>query len=105
MSKVNKIRNSIPKPSGDCSYYHRPFSGERMTCFEMVTEKEVEQIIKEKGIKTCMEDPIPSKLMKPSLDVLLPILTELINKSLKEGSMEGIKESVLDPLLKKLVLM
>ena len=54
--------------------------------------------------KTCAEDPIPSKLMQPSLDVVLPILTKLINQSLVEGSMDGIKESVLDPLLKKLGL-
>ena len=48
-----------------------------------------------------MEDPIPSKLMQPSLDVVLPVLTQLVNQSLKEGSMTGIKESILDPLLKK----
>ena len=53
------------------------------------------------GVKTCQEDPIPSQLMQPSLDIVLPILTQLVNKSLSEGSMEGIKESVLDPLLKK----
>ena len=57
--------------------------------------------IMENGIKTCMEDPIPSRLMQPSIDVLLPILTKLTNKSLQEGTMNGIKESVIDPLLKK----
>ena len=28
-------------------------------------------------------------------------MTKLINKSLQEGSIEGIKESIIDPLLKK----
>ena len=32
---------------------------------------------------------------------MLPALVVLVNKSLSEGSMEGIKSSVIDPLLKK----
>ena len=72
-----------------------------MTTFKLVTEAEVMTIIKEFGIKTSMEDPIPSKLLQSSIDVVLPVMTELINKSLQEGSVEGVKESVIDPLLKK----
>ena len=101
VEKVRKIRVSIPKTVGDISYYRRPFVGERMTKFELVTEEEVGKIIKANGIKTCFEDPIPSKLMQPSVDVIIPVLTKLTNKSLIEGSMNGIKESVIDPLLKK----
>ena len=101
VDKVKKIRNSIPVENEPSSHYSRPFQGERMNTFRTVTEDEVELIIREHGIKTSMEDPIPSKLMQPSLDVVLPTLTKLINQSLMEGSMNGIKESVLDPLLKK----
>ena len=101
VDKVTKIRNSIPPATGDSSYYSRPFEGEKLTEFRVVTEEEVKKLIQKNGIKTSMEDPIPSKLMKPSLDVVLPVLTQLVNQSLKEGSMNGIKESVLDPLLKK----
>ena len=99
--KVKKIRNSIPKSSEECIVYTRKFNGERIDNFRLVSEEEVKNMIKEKGIKTFMEDPIPSRLMNSSLDIILPVLTRLINKSLQEGSMEGIKESVLDPLLKK----
>ena len=101
INKVKKIRNSIPKSSDECNVYTRKFNGERIDNFCLVTEEEVKNMIKEKGIKTSMEDPIPSRLMNSSLDIVLPVLTKLINKSLHEGSMEGIKESVLDPLLKK----
>ena len=104
VDKVSKIRKAIPKETGDGSYYSRPFQGERMHEFQMLTEEDVKKLIQSRGIKTCQEDPIPSQLMQPSLDIVLPILTQLVNKSLSEGSMEGIKESVLDPLLKKLGL-
>ena len=101
VEKVKKIRKSIPISNEAVSYYSRPFNGERLTQFEIVTDEQVKKIIREHGIKTSMEDPVPSKLMQPSLEIMTPIFTKLINKSLQEGSMEGIKESIIDPLLKK----
>ena len=72
-----------------------------ITQFLKISASEVKEIISEFGIKTSAEDPIPAKLLQPSLDIVAPVFTELINKSLREGSMEGVKESVIDPLLKK----
>ena len=40
-------------------------------------------------------------VMKSVIDVSLPTLIKLVDKSLGEGSMEGVKSSVIDPLLKK----
>ena len=51
-----------------------------------------------------MEDPIPSRLFSSASDIILPVLMKLVNQSLKEGSMEGINWSVLDPLMKKIGL-
>ena len=70
-----------------------------ITKFKIVTEEEVEKLIKSNRIKICMEDPISAKLHQ-SLDVALPALTKLINKSLQEGSMDRIKESIVGPLKK-----
>jgi hypothetical protein len=103
VNKVKKIRTSIPKSTEMCTY-SRPFQGVRMDNFREVTEEEVKKIIQTSGIKTCAEDPIPAKLMQQSLDILLPVLTKLVNMSLQQGSIDGIKESILDPLLKKLGL-
>ena len=66
INKVTKIRDSIPETTNK-SYYARPFTGEMMTKFKIVTEEEVEKLIKSNGIKTCMEDPIPAKLLQQSL--------------------------------------
>ena len=59
-------------------------------------------LIKEFGIKTSVEDPIPAMLLKSSKDILLPMYVELINKSLTEGTMDTSKSSVIDPLLEDL---
>ena len=60
-------------------------------------------IIKEFGIKTATEEPIPANVLKLIIDDALPSLTKLINKSISQGSMDGVKLSVIDPLLKKSV--
>ena len=48
-----------------------------------------------------MEDPIPSKVMHSSIDVVVPVFVKLINMSLEEGNVDGVKDSVIDPLIKK----
>ena len=44
---------------------------------------------------------MPAKLIKMCLDILLPVYSDLVNKSLLEGSIEKVKTSVIDPLIKK----
>ena len=100
-NKVKKICKSIPVVKDQPTHYARPFQGERLNVFEPTTEDELSEIIKQFGIKTSVEDPIPAKLIQASTDVLLPVYTNLVNKSLAEGTMETVKCSVIDPLLKK----
>ena len=77
------------------------FRGEELSVFEPTNETELTEIIKEFGVKTSPEDPIPADVLKSVIDVALPTLVKLVNKSLGDGSMEGVKSSVIDPLLKK----
>ena len=60
--------------------------------------------MKESEIKKSVEDPILAKFLKSSLDIVVPDLTNLMNKSLFEGSMEGLKWPEIVPLLEKVVL-
>ena len=59
------------------------------------------EVIQKFGVKTSCEDPLPAALIKSAMNELLPLYVELVNKSLAEGTMEGIKHSEIDPLLKK----
>ena len=52
-------------------------------------------------IKTSPSDPLPAKLLSKCIDGFLPILTFLVNKSLSEGSIDGLKHSVITPIYKK----
>ena len=65
------------------------------------TVEELRGIIKEMGIKTSYQDPLPGTLFKDIIEGLLPYLCDLVNKSLTTGSVDGIKDCIIIPLLKK----
>ena len=101
VDKVKKIRDCIPTEINYESTNVRLFKGEKLETFIPTSAEEVLDLIKEFGLKTSMEDPIPAKLAKSTLDIILPVLVDIINHSMAEGSMEGAKTSGIDPLLKK----
>ena len=57
---------------------------ETMEEFKELTEDDVKSLIQHSSSKSCFLDPIPSKLL-PQCDVLLPVITSLINMSLRTG--------------------
>ena len=100
IDKIYKLRDSIP-PSTDFQQKRPKFDGTILEVFDPTTEEEIKEILSESGIKTSCEDPLPAEILKEVTDETLPALVVLVNKSLCEGSVEGIKSSVIDPLLKK----
>ena len=72
------------------------------THFEAVSCETVETIIKKSPNKNCILDPIPTKLLKECLDVLITPITNLINKSLSTGIFPPKwKTAVISPIIKK----
>jgi hypothetical protein len=69
--KVEKIRSSFPSiyKSYDGSLN---FDGTKLTEFRKVTILEVEEIIKESGIKTSAIDPLPKELLCKHIELILP---------------------------------
>lgn len=104
IDKINKLRNTIPETEKPATVVDEIFCGQELSVFEPATEEEIVEIVKTFGVKTSPEDPIPADVMESVLDVAIPSLTALVNKSLSEGSIEGVKTSVIDPLLKNVKL-
>ena len=102
IEKVRKIRNSIPNTPR--YFTSAPFQGEKLTSFTPVTEDELAEIIKTSGIKTSIDDPIPASFLKQIYKELLPTYVNLINSSFIDCSIDGVKKSVIDPLLKNTTL-
>ena len=101
IDKIDKLRKSIPPVSDESVMAMDMFVGDRLSSFTPTTEKEMKEIIQEFGVKTSPEDTIPVQILKSVMDITLPGLVKLVNKSLSEGTMDGVKHSVIDPLLKK----
>ena len=102
INKVNQLRSNIPVPN-QISYPNisTSFQGTVLYAFRPVSEAELRDILKSSGIKTSFHDKLPAKLLKQVIDELIPHLCTLVNKSLSSGSCDGIKESIIVPLLKK----
>ena len=72
---------------------------------EPTTCEEVKKIVMSSKVSSCRLDPIPTQFLKILLDVLLPILTNIINLSFDSGSVPtDLKIALILPLLKKLGL-
>ena len=101
ITKVINLRNSIPIVTNNpFSNSSKLFTGTRFTEFEQVTEDDILEIFKTNSIKTSPLDPIPASLLKQISSELVPYNTKIVNCSLREGSLEGLKNSIVDPLLK-----
>ena len=69
------------------------------------TAEELKKIITGGNTKSCGLDPVPTHLLKQSLDTLLPILTKIVNSSLSSASVpKALKAATVTPLLKKSTL-
>ena len=67
----------------------------------MLTEQDAKSLMQYSSLKSCVLDPMSSTLVS-RCDVLLPVLTRLINASLKSGQFPvAWKEALVLPLLKK----
>ena len=99
--KVDKIRKQIPQTSFDRLKYSKSFKGVALSSFRPTTVAELSEILKSSGIKTSFHDILPAHLLKKVLDSLLPYFCFLVNQSLSTGSVEGLKDSIVNPLLKK----
>ena len=65
-------------------------------------QKKKSAIIQKCSSASCELDPMPTSLVKNLLPTLLPIIHEIVNKSLAEKKMPtALKEAIVKPLLKK----
>ena len=65
-------------------------------------DDEIRKIIVNTKTTTCQLDPLPTSFLKIIIDVLLPVITNIINMSFKEGYIpDNLKLAVIIPLLKK----
>ena len=76
-----------------------------MDSFGVLNESELQKLIEATPKKSCSFDPMPTPLVVGCIDVLLPVITKILNLSLQTGSFaDQWKYALVHPLLKKLGL-
>ena len=100
---IKAIRAEFPTHDTPSASTYTPIEPAlQLNNFEPVTHKEIFQIISDSPSKSCELDSIPTKLFKKCLNELLPIITEIINYSLRTGIVpDKFKTAIVKPLIKK----
>lgn len=66
--------------------------------FKTLSQEQVSELVKKAAKKSCLLDPMPTLVVLEVLDVLLPVITNMINLSFESSDW---KEALLKQLLKK----
>ena len=101
LEKITKIRNGLDHIP---PYKPQPHSHliNNLTDFTPLTDEEVYNLICRSSGKSCELDPIPGCLLKSTTCTLVPLIGNIINKSLSTGAFPmAWKGTVVKPLLKK----
>ena len=70
--------------------------------FKTLSQEQVSELIKKAAKESCPLDPMPASVVLEVLDVLLPVITNVINLSFESGEFViDWKEALLKPLLKE----
>ena len=99
--KIEEIRRSFA-PDRPIPTNLIVFSGTAFAEFQLVTEDFVKTVLQEMIKKSCDLDPIPTSVLYDCLDKIIPIVTNIMNKSLSSGILpQCFKHALVKPLLKK----
>ena len=99
--KIQNIR-ALFGPSPDHSPVALEASLHPLSVFEPASEGEVKAVIVKSPSKSCELDPVPTFIIKQCIDVIVPHLTVIVNKSLQSGHFpDSLKVAHIRPLLKK----
>ena len=70
--------------------------------FPEIPSSDIAAIIKTMSNKSCDSDPIPMWILKSCLNEVLPIVTNIVNESLRQGIFPDLlKTAIIRPCLKK----
>ena len=85
--KITRIRADIDATEVDDTVPTESEVGDLCTCLSLssfcpLTESDVSALIKKSAKKSCLMDPMPTSMVVGCLDVLLPVITRIVNSSL-----------------------
>ena len=100
--KVTNLRNNIPSVNQSPHFPQPPVTPPPFLQFRPTDPDEITKLVLQSPNKQCELDPIPTSILKQSIDILAPVISSIINLSLSTGTVPlSFQQSVVSPLLKK----
>jgi len=97
---LHQMESTISSLSFDLDTRMSPSIG-KLDSFTLCSVEEIEKLLKKSSHASCHLDPIPTHILC-ELPSLIPIITDIVNKSLSTGLFPScLKSAVVKPLLKK----
>ena len=101
VEKISKLIINFTSDSS-CDLGIAPLTGVKLDCLRLATPEKIQSTILSASNSSCALDPIPTWLLKQCIPELLPIITAVLNKSLKTGSVPALfKYAIIRPHLKE----
>lgn len=90
----DRLDPMVTQPSVPCSY--------TLSEFNLLSEDDARKAISNAPTKSCTLDPVPTWFLKQNIESFVPIITNIINKSLTTGIFpDSLKHSIITPIIKK----
>ena len=100
--KIAKIRETFEAEQDGYVEHASDDTHSVPTILSPTTDSELRKVILGGNSKSCQLDPLPTQLLKSSLDTLLPVLVKIVNTSLSSAFIPtSLKSATVTPLLKK----
>ena len=107
ISKIAKIWEALTTNRADIGDHISvpACSPSKLANYSLLSEQDIIKIITKSPSKSCVADPITTELLRKHLDILIPIITKLVNTLMQSGCFPDVLKGVwVKPLLKKLGL-
>ncbi len=105
VQKIERIHAEFDSSALETSHSSVPEFTELMSrydSFDILNEENVKDLISKSSKKSCSLDPMPTSLVLKCQDILLPVITRMINLSLQSGVFcDEWKQALVQPQLKK----
>ena len=98
IEKVTGIRDSFGVHESSSQLVADSFIGNVLSDFKPITIDNMKSLILEQCVKCSIAVVFPADIIKDNLDLFLPVWTNLVNASLKEGTIDGLKTATLREL-------
>ncbi len=85
IKKIEKIRNEIDVQDIDPPVLPSGPDCQEFSSFNLLSESDVKKLVTESNTTSCELNPLPTHLLKQCIDIILPVLTKMINMSLQTG--------------------